>query len=55
MKRPVLIGTLKLSTIKPGHYMEGIQLGTPGAAGLGSDIEAVKKQMDTTEYGLRGG
>ena len=35
--------------------MEGRQLGTPGAADLGSDIEAVKKQMDTTEYELRGG
>ena len=51
MQRPVLIGTLKLSTIKPGHYMVGRQLETPGAAGLGSDIDAVKKQIDTAEYG----
>ena len=31
--------------------MLGRQLETPGADGLGSDIEAAKKQMDTAEYG----
>ena len=35
--------------------MVGRQLETPGAAGMGSDIDAAKQQMDTAEYGLRGG
>ena len=51
MQRPVLIGTLKLSTIKQGDYLVGRQLETPGAAGMGSDIDAAKQQIDTAEYG----